>query len=391
MKAAYVCSDRGVPVFGSKGCSLHVQEITRALVQSNINVDLHAASIGGECPDDLLGVDIHRIKHTKQKDRALREQSDIRDNLSTMTELKHSEPYDFVYERYSLWSHAGMSYAAHQQIPAILEVNAPLVEEQQKYRGLIDELAAIEVTRQCFDAASLILTVSEQVASYVDSYPQAQGKIKVLPNGVNTDRFSANAINGSKDNGHFTFGFVGTLKPWHGVDRLVTAFASVHQRFPHTRLLIVGDGPMKNTLASQVISLNLTDCVEITGLVPPADMAGMYRQMNVGVAPYPSDIDFYFSPLKVYEYMAAGLPVIGSDIGQISEIVTDHVTGITCSTSSTTSLIKAMEYLVTNPDAAITWGLAAQTEAQSHHSWKHRLDNILAWSGLASEQNHGQT
>ncbi|EGA64844.1 glycosyltransferase family 4 protein [Vibrio brasiliensis] len=382
MKAAYVCSDRGVPVFGSKGCSLHVQEITRALIKSDIGVDLHAAAVGGQCPDDLKPIDVHRIRHAKLTDRALREQSDIDDNLTTMTELERSEPYDFVYERYSLWSYAGMSYAASRHIPAILEVNAPLIEEQKKYRGLIDQHAAVAVTERCFDDASLILTVSEQVADYVERYPQAHGKVKVLPNGVNTDRFAQV----SHDNHcQFTFGFVGTLKPWHGVERLIAAFAAIHSRYPQTRLLIVGDGPMKDTLVSQVIELKLADCIEITGLVEPANMINMYQQMDVGVAPYPDDIEFYFSPLKVYEYMAAGLPVIGSDIGQISDIVTDGKTGLTCSASELEGLIKAMEFMVTHRSMSLVWGQAAQREAQAHHSWKQRVDNILAWSGLAPE------
>lgn len=385
MKAAYVCSDRGVPVFGSKGCSLHVQEISRALLQSDIDVDLHAASVGGQCPDDLRALDVHRIRHSKLTDRALREQSDIQDNIAIIRELERSEPYDFVYERYSLWSHAGMTYAASRDIPAILEVNAPLVEEQQKYRGLIDHNSAVKVTQQCFDSASLILTVSEQVACYVESYPQAQGKIKVLPNGVNTDRFSEVLHKKPHSQQAFTFGFVGTLKPWHGVDRLIAAFARVHQRLPHTRLLIVGDGPMKEALTSQIAALNLSEQVEMTGSVAPCQMANMYQRMDVGVAPYPSEIDCYFSPLKVFEYMAAGLPVIGSDVGQISNIVTNHKTGITCPASSLNHLIEAMEYLAIHPSTALAWGRTAQTEAQSCHSWRQRVDNILCWSGLVSE------
>ncbi|MFN3015805.1 glycosyltransferase family 4 protein [Vibrio coralliilyticus] len=385
MKAAYVCSDRGVPVFGSKGCSLHVQEVARAFAQSNVDVDFHVASIGGSCPNDLQGLAVHRIKHSKLANRALRELSDIRDNSATISGLERSEPYDFVYERYSLWSHAGMSYAASRDIPAILEVNAPLIEEQQKYRGLIDDKAAIEITKRCFDSASLILAVSKEVAGYVESYTEAKGKVKVLPNGVNTERFIGVGSCASIPSHDFTFGFVGTLKPWHGVERLVEAFALVHEHFPQTRLLIVGDGPMKKNLEQQIDSLNLTSSVDVVGMVAPTEMADMYAQMDVGVAPYPSDVDFYFSPLKVYEYMAAGLPVIGSDIGQISSIVSDHRTGLTCSASSIASLIEAMEYLAASPSTAKTWGLAGRSEALCHHSWKSRVGNILSWSGLISE------
>ncbi|OAJ93272.1 glycosyltransferase family 4 protein [Vibrio bivalvicida] len=391
MKAAYVCSDRGVPIFGSKGCSLHVQEVARAFTQTDIDVDFHVASIGGECPKDLHQLDVHRIKHAKISDRALREQADIQDNAAIMSQLIQCEPYDFIYERYSLWSHAGMSYAASKGIPAILEVNAPLVEEQQKYRGLVDEQAARDITQQCFSSASLILAVSEQVADYVDTYPQAHDKVKVLPNGVNTERFICSSAERSITDHLFTFGFVGTLKPWHGVDRLIEAFAIVHTHFPNTRLIIIGDGPMRQTLELQVAHLKLESSVEIVGMVAPSDMAEMYTQMDVGVAPYPSAENFYFSPLKIYEYMAAGLAVIASDIGQIPQIVTDHKTGLTCSSSSITSLIEAMEFLADNHTMAMIWGKIGQDEAQRYHSWQSRVENILNWSGLTVERSNGET
>ncbi len=390
MKAAYVCSDRGVPIFGSKGCSLHVQEVARAFTQTDIDVDFHVATIGGECPKDLKSLGVHRIRHKKMADRGLREKADIGDNSTTMSQLALCGPYEFIYERYSLWSHAGMSYAASNNIPAILEVNAPLIEEQKKYRGLVDEQAARNITQQCFTSANLILAVSEQVADYVDSFPQAHNKIKVLPNGVNTERFICSSEERSITDHLFTFGFVGTLKPWHGVDRLIEAFAIVHRHFPNTRLMIVGDGPMRHSLELQVADLNLESCIEIVGMVAPSHMAKIYAQMDVGVAPYPSTDNFYFSPLKVYEYMAAGLAVIASDIGQISQIVTDHKTGLTCSSSSNTSLVEAMEFLAENHTIAMIWGKIGQDEAQRCHSWLSRVDDILNWSGLKVEQNNGK-
>ncbi|MGF1694907.1 glycosyltransferase family 4 protein [Vibrio lamellibrachiae] len=382
MRAAYVCSDRGVPVFGTKGCSLHVQEITKAFEDKSIHIDLIAAALGGECPKDLKLVDTHHLKHAKVSDRQRREQSDIQDNNKVMQELKSLGGLDFIYERYSLWSHAGMTFGYENNIPSILEVNAPLIEEQKKYRGLIDEESAITITRKCFAAASLIITVSIEVAEYVNSFPEADGKVHVLPNGVNLQRFS-NVHCGSEDeHSHFTIGFVGTLKPWHGVEKLLESFALLHQSHPETRLLIVGDGPMRKELESQIRALNLVDVVKLTGAVEPSNIAHYYQKMDVGVAPYPGDIHFYFSPLKIYEYMAAGLPVVASNVGQISDLVDDHHHGLLYSAQELSQLTEALTYLVENPSIAHVYGQSGRLSAMKHHSWQSRVERVLDWSGL---------
>ncbi|MCK6262121.1 glycosyltransferase family 4 protein [Vibrio sp. ZSDE26] len=382
MKAAYVCSDRGVPVFGTKGCSLHVQEITKAFEALGIHIRLVAAALGGKCPQELKTVETHHVKHTKTADRQQREQYDIQDNQKVIKELDQLGQLDFVYERYSLWSHAGMTFAKAHQIPSILEVNAPLVEEQKKYRELFDEQSAIKVTQQCFSAASLILTVSNEVADYVNTFPEARGKIQVLPNGVNIERFSQIHHELEPDHVNFTIGFVGTLKPWHGVERLLESFATLNHTYPTTRLLIVGDGPMRDELQSRIHQLKLEDVVEMTGPVAPSDIAQYFDQMDVGVAPYPDDIHFYFSPLKIYEYMAAGLPVVASNVGKISDLVNDHHHGLVYSAHDIGQLTEALSYLVEHPDIARSYGQSGRQCAIQHHSWQSRVKHVLDWSGI---------
>ncbi|OIQ25857.1 glycosyltransferase family 4 protein [uncultured Vibrio sp.] len=382
MKAAYVCSDRGVPIFGSKGCSLHVQEITKAFEALGIQIRLVAAALGGKCPKELKHVDTHHVKHTKTEDRQEREQYYILDNQKVIDELHKLGQLDFVYERYSLWSHAGMTFAKEHHIPSILEVNAPLVEEQKKYRGLIDEQSAIQVTQQCFSAASLILTVSNEVADYVDSFAEARGKIQVLPNGVNIERFSQIHSGKVPEHSSFTIGFVGTLKPWHGVERLLESFATLNHTYPTTRLLIVGDGPMRDKLQSRIHQLKLEDVVDMTGAVAPSDIAKYFDKMDVGVAPYPGDIHFYFSPLKIYEYMAAGLPVVASNVGKISDLVNDHHHGLIYAANDVSQLTEALSYLVENPDIARRYGQSGRRCAIQHHSWQSRVKLVLDWSGI---------
>ena len=380
--AAYVCADRGVPAFGSKGCSLHIQEISRTLSQQQIPVSLFVASIGGSCPDTLTPNSVHRIKHAHLDDRAAREHSDIQDNLNTIKKLRKSGPFDLVYERYSLWSYAGMAYARKQGVPAVLEVNAPLIEEQQRYRSLIDKDAAEAISRRCFADATLILAVSRQIADYLSQFSETKGKVHLLPNGVNTEHFSTVINQRRHQKRPFTLGFVGTLKPWHGVENLVACFAQLHQCYTGIKLLIVGDGPQRQSLQKQIIELGIEHAVNMTGAVPPEHMPDYYAMMDVGVAPYPDNIPFYFSPLKIFEYMAAGLPVVASDIGQISEVVAHQKTGLLYRAGDQTQLFTALEALILTPVEALRLGEQGRQTAVNQHSWQQRVDEILQLTGL---------
>ena len=160
LRVAYICADPGVPVFGSKGCSVHVQEFIRALLDLNADVVLFAASTGGEVPAGLAGVRLHMLPEIPKGDLAVREQAAIAANLLAPALLQAYGAFDVYYERYSLWSFATMEFARSSGKPAILEVNAPLIEEQTAHRGLHHKDAAKEAAQRAFDAATAIIAVS---------------------------------------------------------------------------------------------------------------------------------------------------------------------------------------------------------------------------------------
>lgn len=383
MRIAYVSLDRGVPVFGSKGCSLHVQEVIRALHRQGAAVDLFAAATGGHPPLDLADVPVCRLDRPAIDDRAAREAADLAFNRQAHAALTARAPYDLVYERYSLWSHAGMSFARAAGIPGVLEVNAPLIEEQSRYRGLIDRDAALATARRCFADASVIVAVSSGVADYLDGFDEARGKVHVVPNGVNPDRFFIRAQRPMAASSEITVGFVGTLKPWHGVDQLLQAFADLHRRFPQTRLLLVGDGPEADRLKDRVADARLEAAVEFSGAVAPDQVPLQLARMDVGVAPYPNLDDFYFSPLKIYEYMAAGLPVVASEIGQIPEIVVHGQTGLLYPADDIQALADALATLIQDRSLAARLGSHARETSLQNHSWDSRVEQILMCAGFA--------
>ncbi|NUQ64861.1 MAG: glycosyltransferase family 1 protein, partial [Pirellulales bacterium] len=138
MRIAYVCADPGVPAFGRKGCSIHVQEVLRALRAEGATVELLAARLDDDCPADLRDVAVHCLPRAGKAPLAAREQQALAANSALREMLWRHGPWDAVYERYSLWSFAGMEHAAETGIPGLLEVNAPLIEEQTEHRGLLD-------------------------------------------------------------------------------------------------------------------------------------------------------------------------------------------------------------------------------------------------------------
>src|SRR5262249_52500974 len=146
--------------------------------------------------------------------------------------------------------------------------------------------------------------------------------------------------------GIFTVGFVGTLKAWHGLSILVNAFDALHKQHFATRLLIVGDGPEREKLASDLAQRGLVKAAEFTGAVAPGEIPGLLASMDVAFAPYPPLANFYFSPLKVYEYMAAGLPVVASRLGQLQSLIEPEVDGLLVPPGDSAALAAALERLL---------------------------------------------
>ena len=380
MKIAYVCADLGVPVFGCKGCSIHVQEVIRAFLMHGAEVTLFTPRTGGEPPPDLAQVKVIELSGEKNTgDSRQREiyALDLNDQITAA--LEKAGPFDMIYERYALWSFATMEYARAQGIPGILEVNAPLIEEQNRHRQLFNRNVAERTTRRVFEAASALVAVSDGVAAYLNTFGETRGRVHVIGNGVNPARFARMP---ESEQGQYTIGFVGTLKPWHGLDDLITAFTYLHRNHPESRLLIVGDGPKRAELEQTVASLGLTEAVHFTGAVTPDQVPDLLAGMEVAVAPYPDSEDFYFSPLKVLEYMGAGLPVVASRIGQITSLIDHGRNGMLCPPGEPVALARTLEALLVKPAQRHILGAEARRTVIDAHSWQTVTRRILRLAAL---------
>jgi glycosyltransferase involved in cell wall biosynthesis len=383
-RIAYVSADPGVPVFGSKGCSVHVQEVIRAMVAHGAQVDLFPVRLGGPPPRGFESVSVQPIELDRAvPDLEAREQECLAAGERIAAALEEKPDYDLVYERYSLWSAAGMEFASQRSIPGVLEVNAPLIDEQAAHRGLVDRKAAEALATRSFGAATVLSAVSHGVADYLEGFGVARERIHVIPNGVDPARFGA-PLGEAAGDGTFTVGFLGTLKPWHDLDTLAKAFRSLHAGAQNARLLIVGDGPEREKLADRMSRWGIGDAVHFTGLVHPDEIPGWLARMDVGVAPYGQGAGFYFSPLKVLEYMAASLPTVASRIGELPEWIVPGQTGLLYEPGNADELCDALEQLRKAPALRADLGLQARGRVESEHTWAGVVSRVLAEAGLAT-------
>jgi glycosyltransferase involved in cell wall biosynthesis len=324
---------------------------------------------------------LHELPRATHGDAGRREQLLLGANEQLPSVLKRFGPFDFVYERYSLWSHAGMDYAQAESIPGLLEVNAPLIEEQSRHRVLVDRAAAELVAFRAFTGASHLLAVSSEVAGYLTQFAPAR-RVHVVPNAIDPDRFAGELIpSRPAPPGIFTVGFVGSLKRWHGLDILVKAFALLCAKTGGNRLLIVGEGPEGSRLEAMVREQGVAEFTELAGRVDPQEIPALLASMDVGVAPYPPMDRFYFSPLKVYEYMAAGITPVASRLGQLDGLIEHGANGMLCAAGDSSSLASTLVHLRLEPQLRRTLGQAAREKVLRDHTWDRVADRILTIAG----------
>jgi glycosyltransferase involved in cell wall biosynthesis len=338
MKILYLCSDLGIPVLGRKGASVHVREVVRALTQAGhtpivvspllqkspweqpadmeapvlhipIAESSDATALCLKSFNDMIGVDnslpgeIRRITYNDELFRRLKRRFE-------------SCPPDCIYERASLYGTTGVQLAETFNVPLLLEVNAPLAIEQSTYRRTaFGELAAV-AEQWTLKRADAVLTVSEPLRQHLLARGVDESRTHVLPNGVNAALFrpeprKPDVRSRWKLGDGLVLGFIGGLRPWHGVEILPTLFERLIGRYPTLRLVFVGEGPLRSTLESALREKGLLRRTVFTGGLLHTEVPSLLRHFDIAVAPYPVlDHDFYFSPLKLFEYMGCGIPVV---------------------------------------------------------------------------------
>jgi glycosyltransferase involved in cell wall biosynthesis len=384
MRVVYLCADLGIPLGGTKGAAVHVRSVIRALAaQGHELVVLTAAAgetISLEVPViPIRGSDLAGEIAGGPDPRTARALAHLWNNVAAEAALREVATWfrpELIYERYAPFGVAGSLVARRLGIPHVLEVNAPLAWEGERYRRQALAEAAQTLEGAAFATTSRIVAVSTELKAILVSQGVSPGKIDVVPNGVDVELFDPSGDAWTEaGSGQIVVGFVGSLKPWHGIKLLVESFRSAAAARPDLHLLVVGDGPEARHV--DALAAELVGRVTRVAGVPHAEVPRYLRGMAVAVAPYMPLERFYYSPLKVLEYMAAGRAVVASGLGQVTALLCHEETALLVPPGDAGALTEALLRLADDPDLRGRLGAAARREA-GRHGWESRATDILA-------------
>ncbi len=269
-------------------------------------------------------------------------------------------------ERYYNFGGEGVMAAAGAK--TVLEVNAPVIDHEGSAKARIDRALLVEPMRRWREriCARADLIVTPSAAILPRDTPSR--KILRLEWGADTDRFLPDAPGTAPFERPATTVaiFAGAFRSWHGAVNLVRAVRELHTRGrADVGAVLVGDGPELPAVQDEAAGLAN---VVFTGAVPHANMPSCLAAADIGVAPFdigahrPLSLGFYWSPLKIFEYMAAGLPVVAPAVDRIPSLVADGREGLLYDPSSPGALARALERLG-DPSLRRPLGRAARERA----------------------------
>lgn len=370
------------------GQYVHVEELTKALKKLGHEIIFVSPSVADSKEFGSEGGIVKLLK--KHIPKALYEMLEFCYSFHAYrklaTAIKEHNP-DVMYERYNLFLPAGIWIKKRFKIPFLLEVNAPLADERGKYDGIALKALAQWSERYAWRNADKVLPVTEVLAERVMQEDVSRSKIEIIPNGIDEDKFGhipdkkqAKSQLGLEDS--LVLGFTGFIRDWHGLDRVVDVVAKDTDQKRH--LLLVGDGPARESIEKRARELGISDRVTVTGVVGRDEIAGYVAAFDIALQP---DVVDYASPLKLFEYMALGRAIIAPDKNNIKEVLTDGEDALLFNSSSNDDFISAIESLcVDEPLREKISAGAVQTVKDKKFTWINNAERVVDLFQLLSTE-----
>jgi len=398
MKIAYLCSDIDVQVFGHEGCSVHIREFTNALAEEGHEVFI-LCSWAGEARVPTRAR-VHEVGpeggdaalwNLLEAEPLIQEHHLARDLRSVLwsywlerkgAEILEEEKPDFIYERYALFSRGGLELGRRLGLPVILELNAPLCDQQAGYEKFTLMRTAAELEKVILEGADAVIALSAWLEEWAVARGSDPARVHLVPDGV-SERVFAEVQDGSSIRarhgleGKRVVGFVGSFHWWHDVSTLLSAFAELHREDPDLRLLLVGDGETRKKIVKQAHAARIEGAVVFAGKVPHEEVPRHIAAMDVAVVPYVPLEDFFFSPMKLFECMAAGRPTIAASLGQIEEVIEHGRNGWLYPAGDAVRLAEGLRVLLGNRELASRIADAGRCRVLETYTWRNAARRVV--------------
>ena len=318
----------------------------------------------------------------------------------------------YIYERICMGNFCGAALSRELGIPYIVEYNGSEISMTKSFGGvgLTYEDLFIQAEDVAFRQATMITVVSQVVKDSLVERGVDADKILVNPNGADPDVYAPLAAPAKQAlraelgfvPGDRVIGFTGTFGGWHGIDVLAEAIPAICARAPLARFLLIGDGTHKHLVDTSVATHGVSSRVKSMGRVPQQEGARLLGACDLFVSPHNShmvDSKFFGSPTKLFEYMAVGEGIVGSDLEQLGEVlspalrvadlarpaltVTDE-RAVLCTPGDVAEFVAAVVGLVERPTVAEALGRNARQAVLDSYSWQRHVSNV--WRFVAGER-----
>lgn len=287
---------------------------------------------------------------------------------------------DAVYERYALCqtgASRAVRSAGRARVPHILEVNASLAGERfgpGKSSGALGWWSA-RVEGRLWRRADRVVCVSETLRRLAVSAGVDPARVRVMPNGVDVAAFSPDRPKGrlrkllGVGEEAVLIGWIGALSPGRGGEEFLHVLAQVLPLVAEAAGVVIGGGPLDGAYRRLAGELGISDRVVFVGAVDHDQAPDLLVDLDIAVACYPRRGDFYFSPMKVAEYLACGLPVVSGRTGLRPEVIADGVNGLVVEPDDARAWGRTLAGLCRDRDLRARLGREARQAALSGPTW----------------------
>jgi len=367
------------------GQAVHIEEMIGSL--RALGHEVLVVAPGGEAPPQdkaRMGDDVGWVQRLRARlPKWVYELLELGYSLLAYRRLARAardfEP-DAIYERYNLYLLAGWLLKRRTGLPLLLEVNAPLADERERFGGLALPRLARWAEGVVWRGADMVLPVTHVLGELVAARGVPRDRLMVVPNGINEDHFAAapspaqaKAALGWND--ALVLGFTGFVRDWHGMDRVIRWMAS-DAAPANARLLLVGDGPARPALETLAQELALGERVLFTGVISRDDVPRHVAAFDIALQPA---VVAYASPLKLFEYLALGKAIVAPRQPNIEEVLEDHRNALLFDPAQQDALETQLARLAHDPALRQRLGLGAQaTIARLNLTWLGNAERVVA-------------
>jgi glycosyltransferase involved in cell wall biosynthesis len=378
-----VSGDHGVPAFGRKGSSAHLRGVISGLRAEGAEVVLASANVEGDRREDEM-FPVVRLPRPTSRYIGMDGRCVLSDYLanSTLRNVVMRARPQFIYERSSLYFHAGDRIARSFQLPRILEVNTLLAEELSTRLKLPGWAALSEL--KLLKSSRAIAAISEVMRERLIGEVQTRADIRVFSMAVDPQVFRnrgrraivRSRLNIAPDTPFI--GYIGSMNHYHRPGRFVTLIQDLIERHsgPIAFAMIGGTHLKCERFEDRLASIPEHFPVHFPGTVPQAELSDWVEALDLVVIPGAAPQS---TPTKLFEVAAVGTPVIAPRIRPLEAIVPEAASMLLFGEENYEELLQLVESWLHDRTLLKDATAMLQKEILEKYTWRQQARRLLSW------------